>query len=360
MGNCCAVSPTNEVTAPADAYVPGPGPQQNRVGVDDYVVDYSASQDMVDAPYRNEPQQLEHIADREDLTNKEGTMFLEKSKNAMKMMRKQSYSHSDRRHHSSARLSHAGKASPVLIQKANSCSTIYLDDSTVSQPNLKSTLKCVSLAVFYHIKNRDRDREPRTLPIFDEKLHPLTKEEVPVHYGDYTPDHKVVYKFIKTLFHAAQLTAECGIITLIYLERLLHYAELDLHPSNWKRILLGAILLASKVWDDQAVWNVDYCQILRDITVEDMNELERVYLEQIQFNINVLSSSYAKYYFDLRSLAEDNGLIFPNEHETLTKERAKKLEALSQLREEKLSHPFNLKRSASTEPLSPKNLAVLM
>lgn len=331
-------------------------PNTSPVGFSGHVI---PSHDIPDHSYK-EPQQLEHIADREDLTNMEGTMFLEKAKRARRMMRNgRSRTYADRKRHSSARLSITGNSSPVMIKKANSCSTIYTDDSTVSLPNLKVTLKCVSLAVFYHLKNRDRDRDPRTLPIFDEKLHPLTKEEVSAHYADYTPDHKVIYKFVKMLFHAAQLTAECAIITLIYLERLLHYADLDLHPCNWKRILLGAILLASKVWDDQAVWNVDYCQILREISVEDMNELERVYLEQIQFYVNIASRMYASYYFDLRSLAEDNGLMFPSEHELLTKDRAKKLEAVT-FHEDRFSQPILIKRSASSEPLSPKNVAILM
>ena len=56
----------------------------------------------------------------------------------------------------------------------------------------------------------------------------------------------------------------------IFFYRLIKYAEVDISPGSWKRITLMSILLASKVWDDQAVWNVDYCQILKDLTVEDV------------------------------------------------------------------------------------------
>lgn len=276
---------------------------------------------------------LQHISEREpddweedpSLHPTTETMFMEKSKQSILngMVRKRSQMQL---------ASSTSMGDFNTLKKASSCSTIYIDDSTVSQPNLKNTIKCVSLAIYYHIKNRTSDI---ILDIFDERKLPLTRDLVPEDYHKYNPDHRQIYKFIRTLFNAAQLTAECAIITLVYLERLLTYAEVDISPGSWKRITLGAILLASKVWDDQAVWNVDYCQILKDLTVEDMNELERQFLELLQFNINVPSSVYAKYFFDLRTLAEANDLAYPAE--PLSKERAQKLEAMSRTYEDKLA-----------------------
>jgi hypothetical protein len=42
---------------------------------------------------------------------------------------------------------------------------------------------------------------------------------VPSDYDQHNPEHRQIYKFIRTMFNAAQLTAECAIITLVYLER---------------------------------------------------------------------------------------------------------------------------------------------
>ncbi|XP_014903384.1 cyclin-Y-like protein 1 [Poecilia latipinna] len=288
---------------------------------------------------------LQHISDRElpdELAQeanpsdhpRASTLFLNKSQTDVREKRKSNY------------MNHMSPG--LLTKKYSSCSTIFIDDSTVSQPNLKSTIRCVALAIYYHIKNRDSNR---SLDIFDEKKHPLSREKVPDDYSVVDPDHKLIYRFIRTLFSSAQLTAECAIVTLVYLERLLTYAEIDICPSNWKRIVLGAILLASKVWDDQAVWNVDYCQILKDITVEDMNEMERHFLELLQFNINVPASVYAKYYFDLRSLADDNNLSFPLE--PLSNKRAQKLEAISRLCEDKYK---DLSKSSMRRSMSADNM----
>uniref|UniRef100_A0A4W5KZI8 Cyclin-like domain-containing protein n=1 Tax=Hucho hucho TaxID=62062 RepID=A0A4W5KZI8_9TELE len=323
---------------------PGGSPKLARraVELDDYPITTTADDVSEDTGTY-----LQHISDREvpdELAQESNpsdnarasTIFLNKSQTDVREKRKSNYLSN---HHTSPGL---------LSKKYSSCSTIFLDDSTVSLPNLKSTVKCVTLAIYYHIKNRDSNR---SLDIFDEKIHPLTREKVPEDYYSVDPEHKLIYRFVRTLFSSAQLTAECAIVTLVYLERLLTYAEMDICPCNWKRIVLGAILLASKVWDDQAVWNVDYCQILKDITVEDMNEMERHFLELLQFNINVPASVYAKYYFDLRSLADDNNLNFPLE--PLDNQRATKLEAISRLCEDRYKDlgKVTIRRSLSADNL---------
>ena len=83
------------------------------------------------------------------------------------------------------------------------------------------------------------------LDIFDENLHPLSvtlplgprvwsslfpwllwaashweclppqKSEVPADYDKHNPEQKQIYRFVRTLFSAAQLTAECAIVTLV-------------------------------------------------------------------------------------------------------------------------------------------------
>lgn len=52
--------------------------------------------------------------------------------------------------------------------------------------------------------------------------------------------------------------------------------------------------------------------------------MERQFLECLEFNINVPSSVYAKYYYELRTLAMANDLQLPLQ--PLYKERARKLE----------------------------------
>uniref|UniRef100_A0A669CGH0 Cyclin Y n=2 Tax=Oreochromis TaxID=8139 RepID=A0A669CGH0_ORENI len=312
-------------------------------------------------PYRPEPElsredtgcNLQHISDRENLDDlpmeynpsdhpRASTIFLSKSQTDGDAL---SSSFSVREKRKSLYINHHYPG-PVR-RKYSSCSTIFLDDST-SVFDFHHALK--SFPLFHY-----RDIDGRMLlDIFDEKLHPLSKSEVPADYDKHDPEQKQIYRFVRTLFSAAQLTAECAIVTLVYLERLLTYAEIDICPANWKRIVLGAILLASKVWDDQAVWNVDYCQILKDITVEDMNELERQFLELLQFNINVPSSVYAKYYFDLRSLAEANNLSFPLE--PLSRDKAQKLEAISRLCDDKYK---DLRKLAKKRSVSADNLTVV-
>jgi hypothetical protein len=76
-----------------------------------------------------------------------------------------------------------------------------------------------------------------------------------------------------------------------------------LTPFNWRRLCLGAIVLAAKVSEDLAVWNVDFVPAFPLLTVQDINNIERVFLTCIDFRVTISSALYARYYFELRHIS---------------------------------------------------------
>jgi hypothetical protein len=74
---------------------------------------------------------------------------------------------------------------------------------------------------------------------------------------------------------------------------------MNLQPNNWRRILLGGLILASKVWEDEAVWIVDFLDLFNTVTLTDLNILERHWLELLQYQVGLKASQYTKYYCDL-------------------------------------------------------------
>lgn len=101
--------------------------------------------------------------------------------------------------------------------------------------------------------------------------------------------------------------------------------NVPLVSNTWKPCVLCGLLLASKVWQDIGCvvslyliiqflvffvvfrsWNIEISDVLPEYSVQAINQLERAFCSQINWNLYISSSVYAKYYFALRSLAEKN------------------------------------------------------
>ncbi|KAJ1567641.1 hypothetical protein HK405_005287 [Cladochytrium tenue] len=132
-----------------------------------------------------------------------------------------------------------------------------------------------------------------------ERLHPVSRH---IRFYKRAPSPKDVLKYLECIFRAADLPGAVAVVAAVYLERMLERTGVSLHPGNWALALLGAVMLASKVWDDHAVWNVDFCQIFPDIDVTYLNELERWYLRSMGYNVSVKLSTYAQTFFELHEL----------------------------------------------------------
>lgn len=203
---------------------------------------------------------------------------------------------------------------------------------TIQKPNFTDALKRVAMIIQQHIVKIERRFESGNtdnLKLFDPAMrdafsevnfvtprYKCTMVKLPmaragivcgmrkIRIDGGIPSADDIYEFGHRLFKQVQLSSECSIICLIYVERIMEIAKVPVMANTWKPIFMCGLLLASKVWQDWSSWNIEFANVYPQFSLESINKLELQFLKMVKWDLYISSSLYAKYYFALRSLLE--------------------------------------------------------
>lgn len=151
------------------------------------------------------------------------------------------------------------------------------------------------------------------------------------------------------------------IMSLIYVERLIKETNgrVSPTPQTWKSILFSCMVLASKVWDDLSMWNVDFANVSMcsnsksQFSLKRINELEFSVLTCLNFSVKVNASEYAKYYYYIREMITKSGLM-EHANSPSKKKETKALESLKNQSPPILRPERNRAKSFDLNSLTPQ------
>ena len=88
---------------------------------------------------------------------------------------------------------------------------------------------------------------------------------------------------------------------LVYLDRIwINHENFKISESNIRRLCIMAIWVSNKQFDDHYIANCCYAELL-GISKEHFNYLERVFVQLLQYDLNVTTEEYKAYCSNMRS-----------------------------------------------------------
>jgi len=257
------------------------------------------------------------------------------------------------------------------LDRRNTCGTLYVT-STMAAPDIDATIKCVCGVYRAHLLQAVSENHVTTYQKVKFKEYEIFNDS-PAERGDNltitnklpggsqtigttiieesdveiemmnadaddqtVPSLEEITDFYRFVFNKAQMESDCIIVSLIYVERLLRDTNGGVwpNPKNWRSLLFSCMVMASKVWDDLSMWNKDFshvCPTGLKFPLKRINELELALLTCLKFDVKVLASVYAKYYFLMRTMLIRSGLAGEESitMKPLDNEGAKKLEFIT-------------------------------
>jgi hypothetical protein len=107
-----------------------------------------------------------------------------------------------------------------------------------------------------------------------------------------------IKQYLERIHKYASCSTECFVLALIYIDRLIQNNNFILSELNVHRVLITAILLAAKFFDD-AYYNNAYYAKVGGVLVSEMNGLEVEFLFRINFSLHVKPDVFLKYQDEL-------------------------------------------------------------
>jgi hypothetical protein len=139
------------------------------------------------------------------------------------------------------------------------------------------------------------------LEIFDEDYLYISNS-IPAKRPMQSPDPQTIFEFCANIMLLTKMEKEIIIIALIYIERLIFNTGLLITSRNWRKLIFIALLIASKIWDDDSLENIHFSQIFAHLKIGEINSLERNFMELINYKVFVKFSEFMKYYFALKDM----------------------------------------------------------
>merc|ERR1711964_37904 len=116
-----------------------------------------------------------------------------------------------------------------------------------------------------------------------------------------TPCARDLQAFITEYARRGLISSESLTVCLIFIQRL-QSTGVQLMSRNWRPILLGTLILSTKMVDDMITWNKEFQS--SEFRVHKVNLLEMTLLKSLDYSLYVGATEYARYHFALRKLAE--------------------------------------------------------
>ena len=215
--------------------------------------------------------------------------------------------------------------------KSNSTSTVFLK-STISVPDVDKILLGVSALLSKMLvpcENFDEDPFVQCLPF-------RTRQKLALQTNRVEDWCETIFFFMKKAFAIAQWSPESNVIALVLVTRLIGSTDITFNEANWDKVLICAFLLAQKLWDDTPLANVDFpllCQQIHgmahaEFDVQAVNQMEKLFLTELHFDIHVDRTCYTQFYFELYALtgdSEERTALIPS----ISEANAERLEARS-------------------------------